>query len=851
MKEMTQESPVPQAPRPEDLPIYTHQQAILDAMHRHRAIVIEGPAGTGKTTQLPRILSKAGLIKTCMGITQPRRIAAVSVAARIAEEEGVRLGEEVGYAIRFDDLTSASTRIKVMTDGILLQEAHTDAELHQYDILMVDEAHERSLNIDFSLGLLHRLLQTRRDLKVIISSATLHPGHFQRYFGSVAGEVPVVQIEARMYPLEITYQPTQGHGGYAIAEEMSQHIVRLHRSKQPGHILGFLPGEGLIKNVEADIYAQHPGKDLVVLPLFGRLTREEQELIFQDFPGKRKVILSTNIAETSVTIPDVRFVVDAGLAKLPWYNPATGVTTLREEPISKASAVQRAGRAGRTAPGHVIRMYTVDDLNNWPEYTPEEIMRVDLSEAVLRLISLGVREVERFQFPTPPPPRKLTAAIDALFTLGAIDQQRHLTDVGRRMVPFPLSPSLARMVVEAGIHHVEAVSDVLLLAAYLSVRSPFLFPEGEEQQARRAHSAIARPEGDGVTAVFACQQWLKAKDKVQFCKRSYLDPDTMAFIHKAHAQLIDIAEGLGVPVSPTQGSPDQIVRCLATGFADKIMTRRGYGYQTAAGIEVVVHPSSALHNTQHRFVVAAEIMRAGRTYAFNVSAMKPEWIAEINPHAAQKWRVQGKSKAATRKEQEQAEKAATPSHIVLAGIELPVDTRDRRPMVRIPLETAHALQNTLAEQIDWNALPPHASQWRACVTNPDGNLLKGRLFSVLRMLPYVPLPKEGDALKTTVPFGALLELDRNLHTIERFIGDVLCPARVPRMKHVGWITLVANGSGGFWFEVISEFVEAVSLNLAALQQLEAANVLSEAVQPHVGVQIQRLIGILKAVQAAG
>ena len=504
------------------LPIYACEAEIVDAIRHNQVVVVEGPAGTGKTTQLPRMLRRAGLVPRRMGITQPRRIAAVSVAWRIAQEEKCTLGEDVGYAIRFDDCTSPQTAIKVMTDGILLQEARGDNELSQYDILMVDEAHERSLNIDFTLGLLHRVLARRHDLRVVISSATLYPGHFQRFFRSVAGEVPLVSVPSRTYPLDIQYHPLSGGSPDKIIEAVADHVERLHVSAPPGHILAFLPGEGLIQKVDGVLQGRNLGNSLVVLPLYGRLTREEQERIFQDFGTRRKVILSTNIAETSVTIEDVHYVIDAGLAKLPWFNPHTGVTTLREEPVSQASATQRAGRAGRTGPGTAIRLYDKRSMEERPKFSPEEILRVDLSEAVLRLIDLGVHDVEKFPFPTPPPPKKLKAALTSLSAMGAIDEERYLTPIGKQMVPFPLSPSLARIVVEAANRFPDAVSDVLLVGAYLSVRSPFTFPPGEEDAARKAQRQFADPLGDAVTAVRACHAWKAAADRPAFAKRRLL-----------------------------------------------------------------------------------------------------------------------------------------------------------------------------------------------------------------------------------------------------------------------------------------------------------------------------------------
>ncbi len=454
------------------LPIYEFESQILDAVRHHRVVVIEGPTGCGKTTQLPRMLLRSGLSMACIGITQPRRIAAVSVARRIAAEAGVELGREVGYAIRFEDQTSDATILKLMTDGILLQEARTDPLFSAYDIVIVDEAHERSLNIDLTLGLLNRALQLRDDLKVIISSATLQPERFQAFFANIEARVPLLSVTARTFPVEIQYNPPKVSGDMGLADALADHVARIHRSGDPGHILAFLSGEGMIKASNDAIINRLPGRtDLMVLTLFGRMTRQEQDQVFDEFPGKRKVILSTNIAETSITIPDVRFVIDCGLAKIPRFKPGLGWTSLREEPISRASVEQRAGRAGRTAPGRVIRLYPENGLKGRPDFTDEEILRLDLSEVMLRLIDLGITDIESFHFPTRPSDSKILGALQVLRELGAIDLNRQLTDAGKHMVKYPLTPRLSRMVVAALLSHPAVLDETLILASTLSARA--------------------------------------------------------------------------------------------------------------------------------------------------------------------------------------------------------------------------------------------------------------------------------------------------------------------------------------------------------------------------------------------
>ena len=844
------QTPTPAA-APASLPIYDHAEAIVNAVRNHAVVVVEGPAGSGKTTQLPRILLQAGLAPRLIGITQPRRIAAVSVAWRIAEEEAVPLGDRVGYAIRFDDATSAKTRIKVMTDGILLQEARGDPQLSAYDVLMVDEAHERSLNIDFTLGLLHRLLARRRDLRVVISSATLYPGHFVKFFRDVAGDVPVVSVKTRTYPIDIQYHPLRRQGPADLVEGTAQHVVRLHREAPPGHMLVFMPGEGLIQKTETAINTLMPGAGLIVLPLYGRLTREEQERVFEDFPGKRKAILSTNIAETSITIEGVHYVIDTGLAKLPWFNAHTGVNTLREEPISQASATQRAGRAGRLGPGTVLRLYDEQSFAQRPQFTPEEILRVDLSEAVLRLIDLGVRDVENFDFPTPPPRKKLLAALDSLMAINAIDRDRNLTEVGRRMVPFPLSPPLARMVVEAAERFPKALNDVLLVGAFLSVRSPMMYPPGEEDGARAAQSRLAQPLGDAVTSIHTYYAWQSAGDKRAFASKYYIDYDTMAFIERAHGQLRDIAESHGAQVLHGRGDPKEVVRCVATGFADKVMIARGYVYETPQELRVAIHPSSSMYSRKQRIVVAAELMNSGRTYAFNVSALEPEWLHDVNPEAARLWQIT--PKASARRVRDAAPQAAPaaplPNHISVNDVTLPVSHSRRRAVVEIAAESIAAL--TADGPI---TPPPGTGRWRARLTTAQGVFLRGPLSYVLALLPHVVLPGDSGAKSQTPPLGVLLEVDRNMHTLERYLDVIGMPVSTP---HNGWLALISNGGGGFWYDLIGDFPESVQATLQALEDLmehsyEIAHVEERllAMHKHYAELHERVTGALASAQKA-
>lgn len=833
---------------PRTLPIYRYEDAIVEAVRSHRVVVIEGPTGSGKTTQLPKILLHHGLSNGMIGVTQPRRIAAVSVAWRLAEEMGVQLGEEVGYAIRFDDRTSPATEIKLMTDGILLMEARTDPDFGRYGIIVVDEAHERTLNIDFTLGLLHRALSQRPDLKVVVSSATIQPEVFQRYFESAAGEVPFVSIDARPFPVDVVYRPPESDSPQDTINAVGDEVFAIDDTGEPGAILVFLSGEGMIRGVEELLVRSPRGKRLAVLPLYGKLTREEQEAVFKSFEPLRKVVLATNIAETSITIADVRHVIDTGLAKIPRVHNRTGITTLQEEGISRASAEQRAGRAGRTAPGKAVRLYSERSYRSRPAFTDEEILRLELSDVVLRLINLGIRDVEDFPLPTRPPPAALRAALEALRAMGAIDGERRLTAIGERMLPFPLTPALARMVVEAAEHYPNVVDEVLMVGAFLSARPPYLYPQGEESEARAAQESFAHPLGDAVTAAHVLRRYRSARNGVAFCQANYLDVNIMAFIDKAHRQLTDIAVAHGITVLGG-GDPASIVRAVAVGFARQIMrSSRGHTYEGPGDMPIAIHPSSSLFGRRAQYAVAAEIVISNRAYARFVSLLKPEWIAEANPELAEKW---GLRKRLKRSEQRQVEvRVPLPEALHIGDVELPFVNKRGRPELVIPLELVPRLKNA-----NIAGLPTWALKMRT--TLQQGRRTWGRsvpLAEVLCLLPHLPLPDGEPEVARDVPEGALLESDRNLHTIARFLDRVLAPGLPTRGKHPGWLAIVSNGETGFWFEVMGDYQDAVQTSLAALvdlgHALPHADKLQEQVEAMTADLAQRSDDLEAAMDAA-
>ena len=793
------------------LPVYAHERALLDALRHHPVVVVEGPTGSGKTTQIPQILLRAG-IQGRIGVTQPRRIAAVSVAWRIAEEQGARVGEEVGYAIRFDDSTSDKTRVKVMTDGILLQEAQSDPLLLAYDVILIDEAHERSLNIDFALGLLKGILRKRHDLRVIVSSATLQPDTFIQFFADLGEDVPFVQIQARPYPVSIVWRPTERSGPEDLPAAVAHEVGMIHKAREPGHILCFMPGEDAIKRTASAILRTLPAgrageRDHVVLPLYGALTREEQERVFEPFAGQRKVIIATNIAETSITIEDVRFVIDCGTAKVPRFSARTGILALREEGIAQSAADQRLGRAGRTAPGTCIRLYSQRDFDGRPRYADPEILRLDLSEVVLRLCGLGFPQVEDFDFPTPPARSRLHAALDELLRLGAIDRQRHVTPIGKELLVLPLTPQLARCAAESAHRWPEALDDTLAAVALLSGRMPTSYPQGHEDAARQAHARFAEPLGDVATTVAMYRAWQKSPDPAAFARKWYLDHHTLTFAENAHRQLADLARELGWTVGKG-ASFEYMVRSLAAGFSHQFLANRGRFFEGPGEERFYAHPGSVLYSQPPRFAVATELVVSNRAYARQLSPLRPAWVAELRPDLAARWNLK-----ADRVQKDEGPAQPLPAQIVLGGAVLPIIFRKNKPTLEILAEDIVRIVDS-GEQA-----PADARRWPTGVRVGELVMAAGTpLQALLQQLPTMKLPRLGQKLACAAPEGALLEVDRNLHTIERYLDNLLEPSQGGQ-RRPGWLALVGNGGGGYWFEVMGDWREAVETTAVSLEAL--------------------------------
>ncbi len=635
--------------KPHDLPVYQQKKRILDMLEHNQVIVVESPTGSGKTTQLPIILHEAGYTSSGMiGVTQPRRIAALSVSEFISKQLGTPMPGLVGYKMRFEDKTDQSTRIKIMTDGILLQEMKLDPWLSKYSMLMVDEAHERSLNIDFILGLLKRVLAERHDFKVIVSSATINTELFSDYFDGC----PVVKIDAITYPVTVVYDapliPASGGSlaaEAALMEKITSIIARILNDGRAGDMLVFLQGERAIKNCIERLSAEPWFRKLYVLPLYGRLSKEEQERVFGMPPfGKKKLIISTNIAETSVTINGVTSVIDSGLAKLNFYNPHTYTSSLVEVPVSKASCNQRRGRAGRTREGTCYRLYERTDFEARPMYTTEEIYRTDLSEVVLRMAELGITEFEQFDFISPPSREGLAGAIDTLNLLGALASDHTLSKIGTIMCLFPLPPRQSRIIVESIVNYPEVLEKVIIAAAFLSAQKPFILPPGKEMDARKAHHGFRDPAGDFASFLKIFSLHKDAKNRARFCEVSFLDERIMAEISNIKDQLEMVVSDMGIPVL-SGGSTDDYLCCIASGMIQFVCVHDGRDTFRSLTTEwIQIHPGSCMYREEPQYIVAGEIVRTSRMYAMSVSPLSRTLLARIDENLVAKLSGSGKGK---------------------------------------------------------------------------------------------------------------------------------------------------------------------------------------------------------------
>ena len=588
-------------------------------------MIVCGETGSGKTTQLPKMLLEMGC--TRVGHTQPRRIAARSVAARIAEELGSKLGERVGFKVRFQETASERSAIKLMTDGILLAETQGDRDLRQYASLIIDEAHERSLNIDFLLGYVKQLVPRRPELKVVITSATIDAERFSRHFDGA----PVIEVSGRLYPVEVRYRPVAGDAEDTTRDEEEQALAdAVHElcGEGPGDILVFLPGEREIRDA-ADTLRRKGPKGLELLPLYSRLSAAEQDRVFK--PGKeRRVVLATNVAETSLTVPRIRYVVDTGDARVKRYSYRNKVEMLRVEPISQAAAQQRAGRCGRVAEGVCIRLYSEEDFAKRPPFTDPELLRSSLASVILRAKSLGLDEVESFPFLDPPSPRAIADGYELLSELGAVNEARELTDVGRELARLPLDPRVARMLVAA--REGRCLSQVRIVAAALSVQDPRERPLARAAAADERHARFADEQSD----FLSYHKLWKLQDEPglrRLCRDNFLSYPRMREWRDVHEQLKEALDGPDASVRPEKEEGYRAIhRALLAGLLGNVGLRDEDGaYTGARGIRFWIHPGSWTKKPG-KWIVAAELVETTRLFARTVAAIEPRWLEEIGAH---------------------------------------------------------------------------------------------------------------------------------------------------------------------------------------------------------------------------
>lgn len=621
-----------------DLPITQQAEKITQLLHDNQIIIVAGETGCGKTTQLPKICLQAGFgARGIIAHTQPRRVAATSVAQRIADEVNCKLGELVGYSIRFNNKFNHNTRVKLITDGILLAELESDPMLSRYEVIIIDEAHERSLNIDFLLGFLKQILAKRKELKVIITSATIDPEKFSKSFN----HAPIVTIEGRSYPVETRYRPLLVEESSYTDDPLLTGIsdaVDECVSESTGDILIFADGEGQIKSITKHLNNQQTpqGKqNYLILPLYARLSINEQQKIFKS-SSKRKIIIATNVAETSLTVPGILFVIDIGTARISRFSQRNKIQQLPIEKISQASANQRKGRCGRIAAGICIRLYDEEDFNNRPEYTAPEIKRTNLSSVVLKLKAMGVKNLPAFPFMDEPDERAWKVAFNTLFELGALDKQQVLTNIGVKMAKLPVDPQLACILVQPNL---QAVDEMLIICSLMSVREVRERPHDKQQKADQLHKAYEQKDSDILTAISLWQQLNKTKQGLssngfkQWCVKNLINFLGWLEWRKVYFQLKESVEAIGIKVSQTSAHDDDVHRALIPGFITHIFCKtHEKHYQGVRGLKVWLHPSSLSFKKNKPWLLSAEMIETGKLYARMNAIIDPKWIESAAQH---------------------------------------------------------------------------------------------------------------------------------------------------------------------------------------------------------------------------
>ncbi|MEU6088778.1 ATP-dependent RNA helicase HrpA [Streptomyces sp. NPDC047085] len=638
-------SRVPAVTYPEQLPVSQKKDVIAAAIRDHQVVIVAGETGSGKTTQIPKICMELGRgVRGMIGHTQPRRIAARTVAERVAEELRTPLGEAVGWKVRFtDQVNPDATFIKLMTDGILLAEIQTDRELRAYDTIIIDEAHERSLNIDFLLGYLAQLLPKRPDLKVVITSATIDPERFSRHFG----DAPIIEVSGRTYPVEVRYRPLLEEDSEDADRDQITAIcdaVEELRAEGQGDILVFLSGEREIRDT-ADALEKKKYPFTEILPLYARLSHAEQHRVFQPHPGRR-IVLATNVAETSLTVPGIKYVIDPGFARISRYSHRTKVQRLPIEAVSQASANQRKGRCGRTSDGICIRLYSEDDFLARPEFTDAEILRTNLASVILQMTAAGLGDIEKFPFIDPPDHRNIRDGVQLLQELHALDPaqkdpRKRLTDTGRKLAQLPVDPRLARMVLEADKNG--CVREVMVIAAALSIQDPRERPAEKQAQADQQHARF-KDETSDFLAYLNLWRYIREQQKERgsssfrrMCKQEYLNFLRIREWQDIYTQLRTVAKQMGIHLNEEDAPADRIHGSLLAGLLSHVGMKdvkdgNKNEYLGARNAKFAIFPGSALFRKQPKFVMSAELVETSRLWARVNAKIEPEWVEPLAGH---------------------------------------------------------------------------------------------------------------------------------------------------------------------------------------------------------------------------
>jgi ATP-dependent helicase HrpA len=639
-------TPVPPITFPESLPVSARRDEIARAIAENPVVIVCGETGSGKTTQLPKIALSLGRGRGAggrglIGHTQPRRIAASSVAKRIAEELNSPLGEVVGFKVRFQDRLQPGASVKLMTDGILLAETQSDPLLRAYDTLIIDEAHERSLNIDFLLGWLRQLLPRRPDLKIIVTSATIDADRFAQHFASAKGPAPVIQVSGRLYPVEQRWRPFEESREYGLNDAITDAIDELWRSGA-GDALVFLPGEREIRDAAEHLRKHHP-PGVQVLPLFARLSQPEQDEVFKPH-GAPRIVLATNVAETSLTVPGIRYVVDAGTARVKRYSFRNKVEQLLIEPVSQAAAQQRAGRCGRVSDGVCIRLYDEKDFAGRPRFTDPEILRSSLAGVILRMKALGLGDVEAFPFVEPPPRRAIADGYQLLAELNAVDDDNQLTAIGRELAKLPLDPRVGRMILEA--RQREALTEVLIIAAAFSVQDVRDRPLEQQQAADNAHKKFDDEKSE-FSGDLKLWKWLEDsrgghggthklshRQHEQLLRDNFVSPRRVREWRDLHTQLMQVVTEQGWRLNGSPATYEQVHLSLLSGLLGNLGCKSDDDewYLGARGIKFWRHPGVHLSKKPGRWIVAAELIETTRLYARGIAAIDAAWLPGIAGH---------------------------------------------------------------------------------------------------------------------------------------------------------------------------------------------------------------------------